>query len=1713
MSGSPGSTALARTARFAQFLRAAVAIRSRPVTEVSKYPTVMWFADLPVGLDLLRSPLLDNGWGEDDVRWLSVSRVPEPDVPAVPRSCTPWLNDVVLTDPAMPPALVSRTEIDAAGQPTEVPPPDEVRDCWASFVTESWTPWAERARVARLVKPVYQELFTVHQQLQGRDDAYDLFIGLGLLHARTREGALRRHLLAFPAELTFDSHTGVLTVQPSADFETARTEFDFLQTHGRVVLQKRMGEFAPQIEEIGAAIGNRTEIGRLVAAMAHSLEAEAAYVDDGLQPHEAPPFQVRASFAPALILRPRTTRSLDALLETIEQDTTGENPKVAATMLTAPWRRLVEDEGAWVDGGEQAQRLGARVSGEIPHFPLPSNEEQSRIIRHASGTAGVVVQGPPGTGKSHTIANLISHYLATGRRVLVTAEKAQALQVLKDKLPTELRALCVSLLGASSASDKDLERSVKGILNRHQETEDPGVFARQASNLEAELAHAEAMLGAHERVLHDARQAETVTMSPVPGYSGTRAAIARRLRDEQPTIGWISDELPHESPCPTFAAGWSALASYHASLDEDMRLALSKRWAELPFSAEVAVEVVEDIALARAALASGSSPAVSTPECLPLTDLDTLASWLVDLQQIGGVVSPGETDWMEDLRRAVLRQDIIKWEVLRGEATEAADRFTDAVAEETTAVEVAGDRSRAQARRDLTRLSNHYRDGGRRRVLAFFKPATVRETEWVEQQVTVEGSPLSTPSDVERARRAFDGWTALDAAWRAWGDWTGDRGASPKQQIALLRRRLTTLNSHLDVGRRVTGFSAVARAWLAGAAAAGTSTSALLASCQWRVAILRLATTLQRRDDLVSLLRPACAAPDATSGLINLRDGLAAESRDRVTAALAEHESERQQRERHAPYLRFCSDLLVLAPRLADRIRDHQGTPAMAEQFSQMEAAWAHRCTASWLNTVLSKERIAATERAARNERARIQELRADITTAKAWHHALARIDDRKRSALVGWTTAVASIPKTGLSVFRKRAVARSFLGRCLDTIPAWVVSLGRLYETVDARPGLFDIAVVDEASQCSLESLVLFYLAKQVIVVGDDKQISPTVVGVKDGEVERLASAYLPDFGDRGLFTIDSSLFGHARRYLSASVPLREHFRSVSEIIRFSNELCYADNPLIPLRAPGRDRLEPLRPVFVPDGVRHGDVNEAEALAIVDQIARCHADTAYEDCDFGVICLQGEDQASRIQHLLLERLGPSVFGERKLRCGNPYAFQGDERDVIFLSMVAATNTTNATLTTGTFEQRFNVAMSRARDQAWLFHSVREQDLGPLCLRRRVLDFFYQAPEQFVGGVSVDLPQLRLLALRADRMIERPPHPFESWFELDVALSLTAKGYRLSAQVQIAKRRIDLVVEGDGVRLAVECDGEAWHGPDRYLEDLHRQRQLERAGLRFARVRESLFYSDESRAVQEVVTACEELEIEPGGHRTTRTPSSPRADVAGTSTLPPTPRVVGDNAPPTSTYVDATLMDPATVDTLLTTSPVDGLPLDIVAPGLLTLPDGPFSGYSAKDYPDPRSAAPANVRDAVLDIVSQDGPLPKASIYRLYRDGCPKVERAGKYLRQAVNRAIASLERAGRIETRDEGVDKAPEEVVVRLAGTSWVRIRPAGGRSLDDVPHSELVERLRSTCGGVAPVAVEERLALFRQVVRDYGVLQLRQSALPRLERALNLIASSPAR
>ena len=111
---------------------------------------------------------------------------------------------------------------------------------------------------------------------------------------------------------------------------------------------------------------------------------------------------------------------------------------------------------------------------------------------------------------------------------------------------------------------------------------------------------------------------------------------------------------------------------------------------------------------------------------------------------------------------------------------------------------------------------------------------------------------------------------------------------------------------------------------------------------------------------------------------------------------------------------------------------------------------------------------------------------------------------------------------------------------------------------------------------------------------------------------------------------------------------------------------------------------------------------------------------------------------------------------------------------------------------------------------------------------------------------------------------------FDSKFEQDVFQLISDKGFHVRTQVCVGdptnhRYRIDLVVEGMQGRLAVECDGDQWHGADRYELDMARQRDLERAGWQFVRIRGGDFYRDRGKAVEPLWAELDRLGIKPGG--------------------------------------------------------------------------------------------------------------------------------------------------------------------------------------------------------------------------------------------------------
>jgi hypothetical protein len=197
-----------------------------------------------------------------------------------------------------------------------------------------------------------------------------------------------------------------------------------------------------------------------------------------------------------------------------------------------------------------------------------------------------------------------------------------------------------------------------------------------------------------------------------------------------------------------------------------------------------------------------------------------------------------------------------------------------------------------------------------------------------------------------------------------------------------------------------------------------------------------------------------------------------------------------------------------------------------------------------------------------------------------------------------------------------------------------------------------FDLVIIDEASQSDAWALPAILRGKQILIVGDDKQVSPSNVGVRESDITFLRDRHLGNLPYGHLLLPGASIYALGSvMFASDVVRLREHFRCVEPIIHFSNKAFY-DREIFPLRVPKpSERLDPpLVDVFVKSGYRNErkKINKPEARAIVEEIRRLTEDPRFEGRSIGVVSLLGPEQARYIQDLLLAEVGEDIGSCRK---------------------------------------------------------------------------------------------------------------------------------------------------------------------------------------------------------------------------------------------------------------------------------------------------------------------------------------------------------------------------------------------------------------------------------------------------------------------------------
>jgi very-short-patch-repair endonuclease len=1061
-------------------------------------------------------------------------------------------------------------------------------------------------------------------------------------------------------------------------------------------------------------------------------------------------------------------------------------------------------------------------------FPFPSNRAQREVAQTAGAVKVLTVQGPPGTGKSQTIANLVCHLVTEGHSVLVTSHQRKAMEVL-SKMLQDFGGLALSMLSGDKESLERLRTQLEGVQDRPPDH----LTAESIERGEALLLEKDRELRRLARRFRELRRIEHEEFPKYSRYEDLRE-YDHLSPDDDPIEERASETAEHLREWTKLFHGLrEGISVFESVFRPDGDQTSRVREAGIAKTIGKLIEAAES--LERPVSPEGREIAGRLGR-VGLEPEDRLA------------LLESTTEWIAksapDLERSL--RDLKE----RPEADGVLERWVDAVRE------VRHDRIRTWGER-FDQLSRRFAES----------PIRGHEHDWASIDSRSHAIAVDVQVLFDRGQ-SFVWWYLSPDAYRVRRRLRDDgfevRRSGRVIDLNNIMAALAWNELWLDAEREVREFWAHLPLPEGGRISSRSKEVALrvLARARTTVSMLDQAESVPSED--LELLfgdhfdfRALCT-PDGRNGLVQdlsearrwvLRRQLTAglieglnltQPWDRRVEAVAEaiqegrltHEAQEaldrfQRLSRNYPFYRRMMDLeSVELARLGNSLRllrnEIRQLGRVPEWIPHAEQALeAHRLSAL-VRASLSvhpdslSEISAALEQGQRDRRKMISAL-IERKRILAIHRALQSPTTR--------------VPLLELrKLLNRKRLNHSLLAlrnrinyqAVLEVFPCWICTIDDAARLFPPQVGLFDYLIVDEASQCAQPtSLPLAFRSKQMIVVGDKKQLQPVTSLFLAGDTVRLLQQRYGIHEHPKATFLDGkeSLLDLAEACSNASLFLDEHFRCDPAIIRWSNNRFY-DNRLqiLTRRRPDRARL-PLEVKELKDADETPDkVNRQEAEAIVREIRRLIRSGEATAKTIGAISLF-RPQADLIGLLLQRefRDDPELIQHHEIVASTADGFQGDERHIILYSFRYGPSSHAGSITTiQRSEERLNVAFTRAKDRGVCFTSV--------------------PPSEFPNGAVRDfLEHAKTEENRAQSWsVEGSwPDSFESQFEEAVCNRLRDRALRVTTQVPCGRYRIDLVVEDEeGRQLAVECDGD-WKTDalgELRPEDYQRQDIIERAG-------------------------------------------------------------------------------------------------------------------------------------------------------------------------------------------------------------------------------------------------------------------------------------------
>ena len=1470
-----------------QFLKAFNNLKKRPTLDVNSFKKVLWFYDVPNERECYSITHKDNLKTATFDKWIEIKKPNRKAFPEPSNKIRPWLKENTLYKYTIPPQLYSYIIEGIINQEDSMSSEEEndkralledhpeIKEEFNNYLNKKWIPWAEEEKRIQPVLKIYNDLYKIYKTNKDQGEVYQIALGLGLLSSKNKRGNIKRHIVETPVFISFNSTTGTITVKPFEEQGAELSlEMDMLEENKKPDNSK---EIKSKLSDLSNDFWKNEQFFNCLKGWLNSYDSEGQFHNNFNKPSPNESFST-LSVSPAIILRKRNERAFITFYNEVIKDIENEKRQPRPCL-----KEIFNENKTSKQDKIFEENSKKRISiAEKHYFPLTVNEEQEKIITKLQNNSQIVVQGPPGTGKTHSIANLISHFLATGQKILVTSQTDRALKVLREKLPKKLQKLCIEILGRDQQSLQELKTSFNAINSKYQEW-NPETNKEEIKKLEDNDDKLKGKIAEVKNQLFNIKKFESRQYEKLfDFYTGSPAVIASYVKLEEEKYKWLQEEfsLKPSDKCPiSNREAESFLTAIEKIKDiEDSVLKETIEFSDKIFSLEELKDKITKEQKAKQIIKEYTSYEKTNKgnyyKDLSDDALEQLKDKVVFIDAKATNLLNREELWIKQALKDCLNDRDREWRYLYNSTQETLEKNKEIFLSSEKIRKIEINTKIPPNDFYLTKLLEDFfkqYNPNEKIRWGIFCSKTIRDL----KKIKIDKKRISSYEEVKKfdnyvkSKRAFE---KINNFWKNQGiDIKKTRDRNFMKNYHIFKDFCEPLDECLRIHKAVENIKQILEPYN-------------IAQFQWTTNVIKEESKAIKLNQGNRLYKQVEKDFEKFSSYIETYKNQKNQIAKKILSALEkrnlqDYKKALNQISEFKMKKENFSKICEINKKLNNNTFYHNlkkdiNNPIWRENLKSFEQAWAWKRADEWLKEEINTKSLKELEEERKDLLERQRKNMESLIVKKAWGFCLSQITDKEVSSLKGWIQAISKVGKgTGITASKHRKVAKKRMEECKTAIPAWIMPLYRVVENIKPNAEPFDIAIIDEASQTGPDGFLLNYIAKKIIVVGDKEQISPENPGMKDEDVEILKKKYISDIKFSEHIGREYSYYDYFEtRFTKSHIQLREHFRCMPEIIQFSNTISYSGTPLIPLRQYGSSRLPPIKNIAIQEAVSKvgsgkEPQNQKEAEAILNQIKECIKDPKYKDKTFGIIVLQGKAQIQIIEKALVEQLDKREIEKRYIQVGDAYDFQGDERDIIFLSMAISKDWPTSALTRETYRKRYNVAASRAKDQMWLFHSIALNDLNNKeDFRYKLLSHVqsYQKKEKTIWPQEKLNELYNKIKQTKNKSPDNAPDPFDSWFEARVFHRIASKGYQVISQYRVSNYKIDMIILGSKKRLAVECDGDYFHSEGKKKEqDLERQWKLEKLGWTFWRLGESRFNRDEEEAIKDLWSLLDKMQIAP----------------------------------------------------------------------------------------------------------------------------------------------------------------------------------------------------------------------------------------------------------